>query len=150
MTDFMTPEQRHNNMSRIRSSNTAPEVYIRSLLFSVGYRYRIQPKQIPGRPDIWMRKYNTAIFVNGCFWHRHRTCKYAYMPKSRIEFWQKKFSRNIERDKEVRERLYESKNRCLIIWECTIRKMRKSQDYADDILYKIDEFLKSDTDYLEL
>lgn len=72
------------------------------------------------------------------------------MPKSRIEFWQKKFSRNIERDKEVREKLHASSKRCLIIWECTIRKMKKSQDYADDILDQIEKFLRGDDDYLEL
>ena len=150
MADFMTPEQRHNNMSRIRGSGTSPEVYIRKLLFSNGYRYRIQSKGIPGKPDIWMHKYNTAIFINGCFWHRHENCKFSYMPKSRVEFWQEKFTKNIERDKEVKRRLQESNHKCLIVWECTIRKMRKNQDVADEIFNKITGFLSNDVQYLEI
>ena len=91
MADIVSPEKRSQNMSAIRSKNTKPEVYLRKLLFAQGYRYRIADKSVPGHPDIFLRKYNTAIFVNGCFWHRHPGCKYAYTPKSRVEFWQKKF-----------------------------------------------------------
>ncbi len=90
MADIVSPEKRSQNMSAIRSKNTKPEVYLRKLLFAQGYRYRIADKSVPGHPDIFLRKYNTAIFVNGCFWHRHPGCKYAYTPKSRVEFWQKK------------------------------------------------------------
>ena len=89
MADIVSPEKRSQNMSAIRSKNTKPEVYLRKLLFAQGYRYRIADKSVPGHPDIFLRKYNTAIFVNGCFWHRHPDCKYAYTPKSRVEFWQK-------------------------------------------------------------
>ena len=78
---------------------------------------------------MWLPKYSTALFVNGCFWHRHKGCKYAYMPKSRVEFWTEKFCRNIERDKKVRKQLSEQKIRILIIWECTIKKMTKSEEY---------------------
>ena len=78
MADIVSPEKRSQNMSAIRSKNTKPEVYLRKLLFAQGYRYRIADKSVPGHPDIFLRKYNTAIFVNGCFWHRHPDCKYAY------------------------------------------------------------------------
>ena len=91
MADIVSPERRSKNMSAIRSKDTKPEIYLRKLLFAEGYRYRIAEKSIPGHPDMFLRKYNTAIFVHGCFWHRHQGCKYAYMPKSRVEFWQKKF-----------------------------------------------------------
>ena len=77
MADIVSPEKRSQNMSAIRSKNTKPEVYLRKLLFAQGYRYRIADKSVPGHPDIFLRKYNTAIFVNGCFWHRHLGCKYA-------------------------------------------------------------------------
>lgn len=95
MADIVSPEKRSQNMSAIRSKNTQPEVYLRKLLFAQGYRYRIADKSVPGHPDIFLRKYNTAIFVNGCFWHRHPGCKFAYTPKSRVEFWQKKFDDNL-------------------------------------------------------
>ena len=102
MADIVSPEKRSQNMSAIRSKDTKPEVYLRKLLFAQGYRYRIADKSVPGHPDIFLRKYNTAIFVNGCFWHRHPDCKYAYTPKSRVEFWQKKFDDNVQRDAVVK------------------------------------------------
>lgn len=108
--------------------NTKPEVYLRKLLFAQGYRYRIADKSVPGHPDIFLRKYNTAIFVNGCFWHRHPGCKYAYTPKSRVEFWQKKFDDNVRRDSAVKAELLEHGIKCLIVWECTIKRMVKSSD----------------------
>lgn len=85
MADIVSPEKRSQNMSAIRSKNTKPEVYLRKLLFAQGYRYRIADKSVPGHPDIFLRKYNTAIFVNGCFWHRHPGCKYAYTPKRMVK-----------------------------------------------------------------
>ena len=89
MTDIKSPEERSRNMAAIRSKDTKPEVYLRKLLFAQGYRYRKNYKKIPGHPDIYLPKYRTAIFVHGCFWHRHQGCKYAYMPYSNIEFWKK-------------------------------------------------------------
>lgn len=82
MTDIKSPEERSRNMAAIRSKDTKPEVYLRKLLFAQGYRYRKNYKKIPGHPDIYLPKYRTAIFVHGCFWHRHQGCKYAYMPKA--------------------------------------------------------------------
>ena len=95
--DIKSPEERSKNMAAIHSKNTKPEVYFRKLLFAQGYRYSLNSKNIPGHPDIYLKKYNTAIFVHGCFWHRHEGCKYAYMPKSRAEFWEKSL-RQIKRE----------------------------------------------------
>ena len=98
---------RSQNMARIKSKNTKPEIYIRKLLYKMGYRYRVNYSQLPGTPDIFILKYNTAIFVNGCFWHRHKNCKIATFPKTNTEYWEKKFKRNVERDIEVYEKLFE-------------------------------------------
>lgn len=141
MADSLTPERRSWNMSRIKNKNTKPEVYLRKLLFAEGYRYRIAPKYIPGHPDIYLKKYNTAIFVHGCFWHRHFGCKYAYTPKSRIEFWQKKFDDNIRRDDVVSEELNKRGIKQLIVWECTIKQMRRDAELESRILSQIGLFL---------
>ena len=86
MADIKTPEERSRNMARIRSKDTKPEIYIRKKLFERGYRYRKNAVNVYGRPDIWLSGYNAAIFVHGCYWHRHNDCKYAYVPKSRVDF----------------------------------------------------------------
>ena len=140
MADIVSAEERSRNMAAIRNRDTKPEVYLRKLLFARGYRYRIADRSVPGHPDIFLRKYNTAIFVHGCFWHRHEGCKYAYMPKSKIEFWQKKFSANVNRDKIVRKELQELKIKQLIIWECTIKEMKKDEIYRDKIVGQIIDF----------
>ena len=150
MADIVSPEQRSKNMSAIRSRDTKPEVFFRKCLFAEGLRYKIQKKSVPGCPDIFLRKYNTAIFVNGCFWHRHPDCKYAYTPKSRVEFWNKKFSDNLRRDTTVRESLKQKEIRQLIVWECTIKKMQRSQEFRDEIIRRVTSFLKSDDGFLEL
>lgn len=82
MADIKSPKERSRNMSRIKGKDTMPEVYIRKKLYERGFRYRKNTNIVPGHPDIWMRKYNAAIFVHGCYWHRHRGCRYAYMPKN--------------------------------------------------------------------
>lgn len=150
MADIVSPERRSRNMSAIHSKDTKPEIYLRKLLFSQGYRYRIAEKSIPGHPDIFLRKYNTAIFVHGCFWHRHQGCRYAYTPKSRVEFWQKKFDDNVQRDTAVRNELQASKIKCLVIWECTIKQMTKKADTECQILQCCIEFLHSKDIFLEL
>lgn len=139
--DIKSPERRSQNMAKIRSRNTKPEVYLRKLLFKKGYRYSLNKKGLPGTPDLYFRKYNTVIFVHGCFWHRHQKCKYAYMPKSNIEFWQEKFNNNIERDKRQLEELEKLYIRVLIVWECTIRKMKKEPEFENKVITAIEEFL---------
>ena len=150
MADIVSPEKRSRNMSAIRSKNTKPEVYLRKLLFAQGCRYRIADKSVPGHPDIFLRKYNTAIFVNGCFWHRHPGCKYAYIPKSHTEFWQKKFNDNIQRDRVVKAELLEQGIKCLIVWECTIRQMMKCIDMEQRIIQQCISFLHTEEMLLEL
>lgn len=150
MADIVSPEKRSQNMSAIRSKNTKPEVYLRKLLFAQGYRYRIADKSVPGHPDIFLRKYNTAIFVNGCFWHRHPGCKFAYTPKSRVEFWQKKFDDNVRRDSVVKAELLEHGIKLLTVWECAIRRMQRDKIEEERALAKIIFFIKSNEKNAEI
>lgn len=150
MADVHTPEQRSRNMSAIRSKDTKPEIFFRKLLFAEGFRYRVQEKSVPGHPDVFLRKYNVAIFIHGCFWHRHPGCKYAYTPKSQVNFWEKKFAGNLKRDAIVKDELTEQGIRQLIVWECTIRKMMKDQKTTEMIMEQTSRFLMSDLSYLEL
>jgi len=122
--DKISPEHRSWNMSRIRSGNTKPEIIVRSLLHRMGYRFRLHKKDLPGKPDIVLPKYRTIIFVHGCFWHRHSECRYAYTPKSRIDFWEEKFTRNIERDQEVKGELETMNWKVLTVWECETRDVQ--------------------------
>ena len=108
-------------MSAIKSKNTKPEIAVRKLLHSMGYRFRLHRKDLPGSPDIVLPKYKTVIFVHGCFWHRHENCKYATTPKTRVEFWNKKFKDNIERDIKNQAELKSLDWVSTIIWECEIK-----------------------------
>jgi len=126
--DVFSPEKRSQVMSRIRSKDTKPEKIIRSILHKLGFRFRINRKDLPGKPDIVLPKYKTVIFVHGCFWHQHEGCKIASKPKSNIKFWQDKFSRNIERDKKNQEDLYKMGYRVLVIWECEINEIQKNPE----------------------
>ena len=148
--DIKSPEERSKNMAAIHSKNTKPEIYLRKLLFARGYRYGVNSKSVPGHPDIYMRKYNTAIFVHGCFWHRHEGCKYAYMPKSRVEFWLKKFEANVKRDELVRKELASKKIKVLIVWECTIKRMKKDKKTEEEVISLIEKFLLSSEFELEI
>lgn len=150
MTDIKTAEERSKNMSRIRSKNTLPEEYIRKKLYNRGYRYRKNTSLVAGHPDAWFPKFNTAVFVNGCYWHRHKECKYAYFPKSNVDFWNTKFEKNIERDNKIKRKLQEDGVKILIIWECCIKQMIKSEKKEEEILTQVDEFLNSKKKYLEL
>lgn len=150
MADIKSPEERSKNMAKIRSRDTKPEEYIRKKLFSLGYRYRKNANTVVGHPDIWLAKYNTAVFVNGCFWHRHQGCKYAYTPKSRGEFWEEKFQKNIERDSVVRKELTSKGIKQLIIWECAVNKMMRSRKLEQEAMYAIIQFLSNDFLFLEI
>lgn len=129
-----TPLTRSQNMARIKSKNTKFEIYIRKLLYKIGYRCRVNYSQLPGTPDIFILKYNTAIFVNGCFWHRHEDCKIATFPKTNLEFWERKFRRNVEKDVEVREKLFELDISVITIWECEVNKMQRNEEYREKYL----------------
>ena len=150
MADTISSEARSRNMAAIRSRDTVPEVYIRKLLFAKGYRYRKNTASAPGHPDLYLAKYRTVVFVHGCFWHRHKGCKYAYIPKSRIEFWEAKFNRNVERDRTVKEEVLSNGLKYLAIWECTIRKMRKSKEDEYSVIQQIISFFDSSEKYLEI
>lgn len=150
MADIKSPEKRSINMSHIRRSDTHPELVFRKWLFSYGYRYSLGNRAIPGHPDLWMPKYNAALFVHGCFWHRHEGCKYSYMPKTRVEFWNNKFEKNVARDKRVVEELEKKGIRHLIIWECTVKKMENNAEYRNEIMDQVIQFLNSVEKYREL
>ncbi len=121
MADIISKEKRSWNMSRIKGKDTKPELIVRSLLHKMGYRFRLHKKDLPGKPDIVLPKYQTVIFVNGCFWHRHKNCKYAYQPKSRIDFWEKKFSDTVERDTIKKAELEKLGWKVIIVWECEVK-----------------------------
>lgn len=118
MVDTLSRERRSWNMSRIRGKNTQPELTVRSALHRAGYRFRLHRKDLPGRPDIVLPKYRTVVFVHGCFWHRHRGCKFAYAPKSRVDFWNEKFRSNVERDRRNASELRRLAWRVITVWEC--------------------------------
>ena len=112
-------------MAQIKSKNTAPEIAVRSLLHRMGYRFRLHRDDLPGTPDIVLPKYNTVVFVHGCYWHRHSGCPYAYTPKSRVGFWQAKFDANVERDEFDQEALNELGWHVITVWECETRNLEE-------------------------
>ena len=120
MTDRVTREKRSWIMSRVRRADTKPEVVVRSTLHRMGYRFRLHDPRLPGRPDIVLRRHNAVIFVNGCFWHRHRACKKMTTPKVRKRFWVEKFKRNMERDRKNYRLLRRQGWRILVLWECQV------------------------------
>jgi DNA mismatch endonuclease (patch repair protein) len=139
MPDHLTPAQCHLVMSHIRSRNTKPELKVRQWLWAHGYRYRLNVKSVPGKPDIVMRKYHTAIFVNGCFWHGHfvelrgeslelrdvsKCCK---IPQTNREFWVNKIRRNQERDQRNYQLLYDNGWQVIVVWECQLTPKRIEQ-----------------------
>lgn len=117
-------------MSRIRSSNTSPELALRRAMYAIGFRFRLHRKDLPGRPDIVLPRYRTAIFVHGCFWHRHDGCKVASTPKSNTEFWIEKFDRNVARDARAKQMLEEQGWRVIVVWECELGSARKATEAA--------------------
>lgn len=120
MTDRISKERRSWNMSQIRAANTRPEMVVRSVLHRLGYRFRLHSRNLPGRPDVVLPKWKTVIQVHGCFWHRHSRCKFAYTPKSRLSFWTRKFTENVERDLRTTRRLRRMGWRVVTIWECQV------------------------------
>lgn len=109
-------------MSRIRSKNTKPEMALRTALFKAGYRYRLHAKHLPGKPDLVLPKYKTVIFVHGCFWHLHENCRDGRLPKSKLEYWEPKLNRNVERDNIHQNALLSLGWKVIVVWECEIKK----------------------------
>ena len=122
MSDNHTPEQRHRNMAAVHSTSTKPELNLRRALWRQGFRYRVNDKRLPGKPDIVLPKYRSVVFVHGCFWHGHKDCKYYSVPKTNKEFWVAKVARNQERDQEVWRKLEAKGWSVIIVWECQLKK----------------------------
>ncbi|SHH94676.1 T/G mismatch-specific endonuclease [Chryseobacterium oranimense] len=140
MSDRHTPEQRRFNMQQIKGTNTKPEIMLRKLLFSKGFRYRINDKSLPGKPDIVLKKYNTVVFVNGCFWHGHENCRYYVIPKTRTEFWTDKINGNKKRDKKNTELLLQRGWKVITVWECELKK-DKIEQTVDKLIHELDDNL---------
>lgn len=121
MADRISFNQRSLNMSKIRGKDTTIEVKVRKYLYNHGFRYRKNFSSLPGKPDIYLSKYKTVIFVNGCFWHQHENCRLATMPKSNVSFWYDKLSKNVYRDKNSSDLLINSGYKVIIIWECELK-----------------------------
>lgn len=136
MTDRISKKLRSWNMSRIRSKDTGIEIKVRKYLFANGFRYRKNDKRYPGTPDVVLPKYKTVIYINGCFWHRHPGCKYAYMPKSNITFWKEKFKKNIANDKHNIQLINEMGWFAITLWECELgdNKFDQTMNHAKAII----------------
>lgn len=135
MADVFDPAKRSQIMSHVKNKNTAPEIRLRSILHRAGFRFRVNRKDLPGKPDIVLPKYKTVIFVNGCFWHGH-DCKRGQRPQANAEFWNEKINKNIERDNIVTTELENLGWRVFIVWECEIKKHNE-----DSLLLRIKNFL---------
>lgn len=146
MADTVDKATRSRMMSGIRGKDTKPEWTVRRYLHRQGFRYSLNNKKLPGNPDIVLKKHRAAILVHGCFWHRHDNCRYAYTPKSRTEFWQAKFEKNVVRDRVVADELSDNGWRVATVWECCLRN-RKSRQAA---LHKLTDWITSSQQTIEI
>lgn len=137
MSDIFSSQKQSDIMSKISGKNTKPEILVRKFLFSKGFRYRINVKTLPGKPDIVLPKYKTVIFINGCFWHGHN-CKKGKLPSSNIDFWKEKISNNKSRDDKNSDLLVKLGWKVIIIWQCEVSKI----DNRIKILNKLLEDIK--------
>ncbi len=143
MKDVFSKKKRSEVMSRIRKTNTKPELIVRRFLFSMGLRYRLYNKNLPGNPDIVLSKYKIVIFINGCFWHAHDNCKYNKIPKSNIHYWRPKILGNKERDKRNKKEIQKLGWQVFTVWECDLETTKRIKTL--DKLYK--KILKRKTRY---
>jgi DNA mismatch endonuclease (patch repair protein) len=127
MADVHNKKTRSFNMSMIKEKNTSPEIIVRKFLHSKGYRFRLHRKDLPGKPDIILKKYNTVIFVHGCFWHMHNHCRYFKIPKTRTEWWTEKLGKNKSRDIESISKLRALGWNIIIIWECELKSKNREE-----------------------
>ena len=146
MTDIVNQETRSRMMEGIGSKDTKPEMTLRRALHARGLRYRLHARDVTGRPDMVFPQYRAAVFVHGCFWHRHAGCQYATTPATRADFWQRKFAANMQRDETVREYLLANGWRVAIVWECALRKSKLVPAATDSII----NWLKSKEIILDL
>ena len=133
-------------MAGIRGKDTKPEMILRKALHARGLRYRLHAADVPGRPDLVFPKYRAVVFVHGCFWHRHKGCRYATVPATRPNFWKRKFAANVKRDKDVRHRLASTGWRVATVWECALRK----PSFVPAATESVVSWLNSDETLLEL
>ena len=133
--DTLTPKQRSERMSRVRSKDTKPELAVRRLIHGMGLRYRLHRRNLPGSPDLVFSSRRKVIFVHGCYWHRHENCKLAAMPKSNTEFWESKFAKNQERDKRKLEECKKEGWKVTVIWECETKdgNFTEKLDFSNEI-----------------
>jgi DNA mismatch endonuclease (patch repair protein) len=135
--DKLTPEHRGLLMSRVKSKNTAPEMAVRHLVFGMGYRYRLHDKRLPGRPDLVFPGRRKVVFVNGCFWHGHEGCRYARLPKTRVDFWREKIEKNRVRDRTNVALLEANGWKVLAVWQCELK-------IIEALANKLYEFIEHD------
>lgn len=145
MADIVAPEVRSRMMSNIRGRDTRAEVTLRKKLFARGFRYRVNDRRLPGSPDIVFPKWGAVIFVHGCYWHRHPGCSKAYVPKTRVDFWQAKFDENVQRDQRNIRDLLQAGWRVAVVWECAVIPELRPQT-----LDALGAFLTSDMKCIEL
>lgn len=145
MPDKMTKQQRHKCMSHIRSRDTVPEIVLRGELFRRGFRFRKNVRSLPGTPDIVLPKYRTCIFINGCFWHGHRGCRYYTIPKTNAVFWKDKIRRNIERDAADVQNLEVLSWNVITVWECELKPKR----LATTVEHVVSELSKNQSSWEE-
>lgn len=136
LMDTVTPAKRSEVMGRVKGKDTSLEMKVRSAIHRMGFRYRLHAKELPGRPDIVFRPRRKVIFVHGCFWHRHEGCKLARIPKSRVEFWEKKLTANKVRDRSNIDQLRRDGWAVLVIWECETRDMERVCSRIEKFLTK--------------
>ncbi|MBI4681202.1 MAG: DNA mismatch endonuclease Vsr [Nitrospirae bacterium] len=123
-------------MAKIRCAETQPEIVVRKFLFSQGFRFRKNVKTLSGKPDIVLPKYKTVIFIHGCFWHKHKNCKKAQLPETRKEFWEKKISGNVERDKKNIRQLKKAGWQVIVLWQCRLGK-KQSDKWQNSLIEKL-------------
>lgn len=123
--DSFSPTERSEIMGRVRGKDTTPEMAVRSLLHSLGFRYRLHRPDLPGKPDIVLPKYKAVVFVHGCFWHRHAGCSRASTPATRRDYWLPKFQRTIDRDKRNQAELRSAGWNVIVVWECELRDIEQ-------------------------
>lgn len=135
--DRLTPEQRSAVMAKVRGKNTKPEIRVRSLLHLLGYRFRLHRKDLPGKPDIVLPSRRIALFVHGCFWHRHPGCSRSSVPVANTAFWEAKFKANVERDRRNAEDLEKAGWRVAVIWECQTKDLAVLSDLLKGLLGEV-------------
>lgn len=133
MVDRISSEHRSWNMGRIKGRDTAPELAVRSVLHRLGLRFRLHRRDLPGKPDIVLTRWKTAVFVHGCFWHRHAGCRFAYTPKSRLDFWNRKFDDTTKRDERNQRDLGAAGWRVVVVWECEVENRARLSKRLEDL-----------------